>query len=168
MAWPWILMNGLLFRKTSQLSQPRKILLNLCVSLIGLLIMVLLAVTPNDGSGRCTAAAMILHYFLLSSFLWMLLEGINMYIRLVKLRQQDAIQSFWKVNLAVWGKWSLHASVMLILCWKLTIAYLWRSFSGRLRHVEWFLPLEMYRLRPAARFCNAKWRLFDRGPQQKA
>ena len=104
-------MIELLPRRNSPLPEVVKIILNLCVSLIGLLIMVLLAVTPNDGSGRCTAAAMILHYFLISSFLWMLMEGIHMYKRHVysPAEREGAFHSFWKAALAAWGKPSSSA-----------------------------------------------------------
>lgn len=63
---------------------PLKILLQFCVALMGALLLVLIGIQPEDGENWCTIASALLHYFLLSSFLWMLMEGINMYIQLVR------------------------------------------------------------------------------------
>uniref|UniRef100_A0A670Z849 G-protein coupled receptors family 2 profile 2 domain-containing protein n=1 Tax=Pseudonaja textilis TaxID=8673 RepID=A0A670Z849_PSETE len=65
---------------------PSKILVNLCFALLMLNLAFLvnswLAMFQNPG--LCIAAAVTLHYFLLSAFTWMCLEAINMYFALVK------------------------------------------------------------------------------------
>uniref|UniRef100_A0A3P9I6Z6 Adhesion G-protein coupled receptor G6 n=1 Tax=Oryzias latipes TaxID=8090 RepID=A0A3P9I6Z6_ORYLA len=66
---------------------PSKILMNLSTSLLCLNMVFLLdgwLASMVDSAGLCTSAAVLLHYFLLTSFTWMGLESIHMYIALVK------------------------------------------------------------------------------------
>nr|XP_057943030.1 adhesion G-protein coupled receptor G4 isoform X2 [Doryrhamphus excisus] len=65
---------------------PSKILINLSLALLGLNLAFLLDSWLSSWGidGLCMAAAATLHYFLLASFTWMGLEGVNMYFALVK------------------------------------------------------------------------------------
>ncbi|XP_077362082.1 adhesion G-protein coupled receptor G4 [Festucalex cinctus] len=65
---------------------PSRILINLCVALLGLNLSFLLDswLSSWGAEALCVAAAAALHYFLLASFTWMGLEGLNMYFALVK------------------------------------------------------------------------------------
>ncbi|XP_061754668.1 adhesion G-protein coupled receptor G4 [Nerophis ophidion] len=65
---------------------PSKILINLSLALLGLNLAFLLNswLSTWGLEGLCVAAAAALHYFLLASFTWMGLEGVNMYFALVK------------------------------------------------------------------------------------
>ncbi|XP_077403345.1 adhesion G-protein coupled receptor G4 [Vanacampus margaritifer] len=65
---------------------PSQILINLSVALLGLNLAFLLDswLSLWGVEGLCVAAAATLHYFLLASFTWMGLQGLNMYFALVK------------------------------------------------------------------------------------
>ncbi|XP_028411932.1 adhesion G-protein coupled receptor G6-like [Dendronephthya gigantea] len=65
---------------------PSQILLNFCIALSLTIIVFLAAVEKSRTSSLagCRAAAIALHYFLLSAFLWMAVEAYNMYWAFVK------------------------------------------------------------------------------------
>ena len=56
------------------------IIFNFCISLL-LSLIVFLTIRPAASSsyGGCTTTALLLHFFLMSTFLWTLMEGISMY-----------------------------------------------------------------------------------------
>ncbi|XP_064406818.1 adhesion G-protein coupled receptor G2-like isoform X2 [Halichondria panicea] len=62
--------------------------INLCVSLILAQLMFVSGVTPHGGGGvvdpGCRTAAVLMHYLFLVSFMWMLMEGVVLYVALVK------------------------------------------------------------------------------------
>ena len=62
--------------------------INLCVSLILAQLMFVSGVTPHGGGGvvdpGCRTVAILMHYLFLVSFMWMLMEGVVLYVALVK------------------------------------------------------------------------------------
>ncbi|XP_064406830.1 adhesion G protein-coupled receptor L3-like isoform X2 [Halichondria panicea] len=61
--------------------------INLCVSLILAQLMFVSGVTPHGGGmvdPGCRTAAVLMHYLFLVSFMWMLMEGVVLYVALVK------------------------------------------------------------------------------------
>ncbi len=62
--------------------------INLCVSLILAQLMFVSGVTPHGGDGvvdpGCRTVAVLMHYLFLVSFMWMLMEGVVLYVALVK------------------------------------------------------------------------------------
>uniref|UniRef100_A0A8C5RCY6 Uncharacterized protein n=1 Tax=Laticauda laticaudata TaxID=8630 RepID=A0A8C5RCY6_LATLA len=84
---------------------PSKILVNLCFALLMLNLAFLvnswLAMFQNPGF--CIAAAVTLHYSLLSAFTWMCLEAINMYFALVKVFKVYIPYYMLKFSIAGWG-----------------------------------------------------------------
>ena len=63
--------------------------INLCISLGIAQLIFLIGVTRSDPTGdrvpvHCQVTAVLLHYFFLVSFMWMLMEGVVLYIILVK------------------------------------------------------------------------------------
>ena len=62
--------------------------INLCVSLSLAQLTFVIGVTPHDGGEGvgpgCRTAAVIMHYLFLVSFMWMLMEGVVLYVGLVK------------------------------------------------------------------------------------
>ncbi|XP_047142311.1 uncharacterized protein LOC105845287 isoform X1 [Hydra vulgaris] len=71
------------FRKLRMNLAP-KILINLCVSLMVTLIIFLALVEQTKPRVLCQAVASILQFFILSTFFWMAVEGINLYRMFVK------------------------------------------------------------------------------------
>ncbi len=63
--------------------------INLCVSLILAQLTFVSGVTPHGGGGvvdpGCRTAAVLMHYLFLVSFMWMLMEGVVLYVALVKI-----------------------------------------------------------------------------------
>ena len=62
--------------------------INMCVSLILAQLTFVIGVTPHGGEGvvnsGCRTAAVLMHYLFLVSFMWMLMEGVVLYVALVK------------------------------------------------------------------------------------
>ena len=62
--------------------------INLCVSLILAQLTFVIGVTPHGGESvvdpGCRTAAVLMHYLFLVSFMWMLMEGVVLYLVLVK------------------------------------------------------------------------------------
>ncbi|EGD78309.1 hypothetical protein PTSG_09376 [Salpingoeca rosetta] len=57
----------------------RIITMHLCINLSTALLLLVLGTGGGQGKSQCTAVAASLHYFLLTSFTWMLIEGIHLY-----------------------------------------------------------------------------------------
>ncbi|XP_030628062.1 adhesion G-protein coupled receptor G6 [Chanos chanos] len=84
---------------------PSKILMNLSTSLLFLNMVFLLDgwLASYDMEGLCVAVAVFLHYFLLTSFTWMGLESIHMYIALVKVFNTYIRRYILKFCIVGWG-----------------------------------------------------------------
>ena len=63
---------------------PPKILLGLCLSLSATLLVFVLGVENSSNRNACRVVAAILHYCLLTTFMWNTVEGINLYLYFVK------------------------------------------------------------------------------------
>lgn len=61
-----------------------------------------LALYP-DAVGLCISTAWFLHYFLLAAFTWMGLEGVHMYLALVKVFNMHVPRYIVWFSLAGWG-----------------------------------------------------------------
>uniref|UniRef100_A0A4W6EM82 Adhesion G-protein coupled receptor G6 n=1 Tax=Lates calcarifer TaxID=8187 RepID=A0A4W6EM82_LATCA len=84
---------------------PSKILMNLSASLLGLNMVFLLDgwLASLDIDWLCKSVAVFLHYFLLTSFTWMGLESIHMYIALVKVFNTYIRRYILKFCIVGWG-----------------------------------------------------------------
>ncbi|XP_061602269.1 adhesion G-protein coupled receptor G6 isoform X4 [Cololabis saira] len=85
---------------------PSKILMNLSSSLLFLNMAFLLngwLASMVDSQALCLAAAVLLHYFLLTSFTWMGLESVHMYIALVKVFNTYIRRYILKFCIVGWG-----------------------------------------------------------------
>ncbi|XP_057676290.1 adhesion G-protein coupled receptor G2-like isoform X2 [Corythoichthys intestinalis] len=100
----------LFFRKLRR-DYPSQILLNLASALLGLNLAFLLNswLSSWGVEGLCVAAAATLHYFLLASFTWMGLEGVNMYFALVKVFNVYVPSYMCKFCAVGWG-------IPLVIC----------------------------------------------------
>lgn len=95
------------FHRKLRRDYPSKILMNLSTSLLFLNMVFLLdgwlASRGMDWLCKCVAA--LLHYFLLTSFTWMGLESIHMYIALVKVFNTYIRRYILKFCIVGWGEW---------------------------------------------------------------
>ncbi|XP_033108597.1 adhesion G-protein coupled receptor G2-like [Anneissia japonica] len=91
-------------------SQPKQILCQLCLSLLGLYIVFLAEIdrtteeVEGDPSLGCMVVGAFLHYFLLSSIFWMSVQAVNMYYLFVKVFKSLGVSYFlFKACLFAWG-----------------------------------------------------------------
>uniref|UniRef100_A0A3Q0QTH0 Adhesion G-protein coupled receptor G6 n=1 Tax=Amphilophus citrinellus TaxID=61819 RepID=A0A3Q0QTH0_AMPCI len=84
---------------------PSKILMNLSTSLLFLNMVFLLDswLSTMENDGLCLTVAIFLHYFLLTSFTWMGLESVHMYIALVKVFNTYIRRYILKFCIVGWG-----------------------------------------------------------------
>lgn len=82
-----------------------KILLNMCVSmlLMNATFILMAETTRSDGMVLCTISAILLHYFLLTSLMWMCTEAVNMYQALIKVFTTYSSYFILKRCIVAWG-----------------------------------------------------------------
>ncbi|XP_065664204.1 adhesion G-protein coupled receptor G4-like isoform X3 [Hydra vulgaris] len=82
-----------------------KILVSLCVSLICTLIIFLASETPRKPSLSCKVVASLLQFFVLSTFFWMAVEGLNLYRMFVKVfpGSSSTHKFFLRASALAWG-----------------------------------------------------------------
>ena len=72
-------------------------------------------VEKTSQSAVCRVVSVLLHYFLLSSFLWMSVEAINMYrFFVVVLRRGSDYKFFIAASIVAWGMLRLSFMLMKI------------------------------------------------------
>ncbi|XP_048742170.2 adhesion G protein-coupled receptor B1-like isoform X2 [Ostrea edulis] len=82
-----------------------KILLNMCVSmlLMNVTFILMAETSKSDGMVLCMITAILLHYFLLTSLMWMCTEAINMYQALIKVFTTYSSYFILKRCIVAWG-----------------------------------------------------------------
>ncbi|GBO27154.1 hypothetical protein AVEN_201004-1 [Araneus ventricosus] len=85
---------------------------NLCVALLVANLLLVLGLDRTDSPRLCSVIAGLLHYFFLSSFSWMLLEGVHIYLLLVVVFASRRSHSE-KYYLFGYGKQSVFFSVRI-------------------------------------------------------
>ncbi|XP_033127596.1 adhesion G-protein coupled receptor G2-like [Anneissia japonica] len=90
-------------KKKFRKSEPKQILCQLCLSLLGLYIVFLAGIDQTEDKNWCTFAAALLHYFLLSSIFWMSVQAVKMYYLLVKVVNSHVSHFVFKACLFAWG-----------------------------------------------------------------
>ena len=88
--------------------QPQQIMINLCFALLGLYLVFVLGIDRRHPTALCVIVGFVIHYFLLVSMAWMLVEGVNMYLLFVKVYNVSVSNFMLKASLCAWGK-ILHA-----------------------------------------------------------
>ncbi|XP_043830581.1 adhesion G-protein coupled receptor G4 [Dromiciops gliroides] len=110
------LVTYLAFQKLRQ-DYPAKILINLCISLL----MLNLSFLANswfaafENSSLCISMAVLLHYFLISSFTWMGLEAVHMYFALVRVFNIYVKNYLLKFCVVGWGLPAVIIGIILIM-----------------------------------------------------
>ncbi len=70
---------------------PTLLTMHLCAAIFASNILFLSGITRTANQAACTAIAAMLYYFLLASFTWMLLIGVNIWNMLVKVRTHISV-----------------------------------------------------------------------------
>ncbi|XP_052814005.1 adhesion G-protein coupled receptor G6-like [Mya arenaria] len=81
----------------------RQVLVNLSVSILCSAILFLFGMERTESRGGCIVVAALLHYFILVSFMWMLVEGILQYLRFVKVLGTYIPKFMIKTMIPAWG-----------------------------------------------------------------
>ncbi|XP_063953512.1 adhesion G-protein coupled receptor G4-like isoform X2 [Lytechinus pictus] len=89
--------------KKLQSKQPQRILINLCVALLGLYLVFIIGIDRRYPTGGCVVVGFLIHFFLLSSVSWMLVEAINMYLLFVKVLNASVSRFMLKASLCSYG-----------------------------------------------------------------
>ena len=83
---------------------PPKILIHLCFSLMLTLICFVAGADRTESLYVCRAFAISIHYFMLTTFLWMTVEAFNLYISFVVVMGSYISRFMLKAALYAWGK----------------------------------------------------------------
>ena len=90
-------------RKLRKLT-PQQILFNMALSMLVSWVVFLAGFTRTGDYLLCLWVAVLLHYFILASFMWMLMEGLLQYLMLVKVLHVIGDRFIQKVALTAWGQ----------------------------------------------------------------
>ncbi|GBM79772.1 Adhesion G-protein coupled receptor G4 [Araneus ventricosus] len=97
-----IILTFAIFRKWREYIR-HKILFNLSVCLASFLLIFLIGIQKKEWEYGCMAVAILLHYFMLASVFWMLVEAFLQYLLLVKVIEIYISHFLQKVMLFAWG-----------------------------------------------------------------
>jgi len=92
-----------------------QIRVNLAISLAVAQIFFLSGITATSNLGVCTFVGVMLHYFYLVAFGWMMLEGVYLYLMVVKVF--NTVIKMRLYYMFAWGKWHLHRFYLETLDW---------------------------------------------------
>ena len=84
------------------------ILVNLCVSLVGFIVIFYLTLSITGTNTGCRIANMVRLYLVLVSLMWNGVEGVNMYLSLVKVIYDHISDFMLKAAVLAWGKHNVH------------------------------------------------------------
>eukprot|EP00057_Strongylocentrotus_purpuratus_P014697 XP_011669171.1 PREDICTED: G-protein coupled receptor 64-like [Strongylocentrotus purpuratus] len=83
--------------------QPQQILINLCFALLGLYLVFVIGIDRRYPTAGCVVVGFLIHFFLLSSMSWMLVEAINMYLLFVKVLNATVSRFMLKAAFFAYG-----------------------------------------------------------------
>ena len=82
-----------------------QVLVNLSVAMFCSALIFLVGVDRTESKAVCKVVAALLHYFILVSFAWMLVNGLLQYLRYVKLVGTYIPQFMVKSMITAWGRY---------------------------------------------------------------
>lgn len=83
--------------------RPQQTLFNMALAMLASWVVFLAGFTRVESHGGCVAVAALLHYFILVSFMWMLMEGILQYLMFVRVFGTEYDNYMLKTGLPAWG-----------------------------------------------------------------
>lgn len=110
----------------------QQVLVNLSVAMICSAILFLVGVERTESYGGCIAVAVLLHYFILVTFMWMLVEGVLQYLRFVKVLGTYIPNFMIKSMLPAWGIPLIPVIICLIVDYNMYYGgngYCWLSWE---------------------------------------
>ncbi|XP_013391984.1 adhesion G-protein coupled receptor G6 [Lingula anatina] len=118
---------------------PAKILINLCVALLGLNLMFVSGTQELSNVIVCKLVAAFLHYFLLSTMSWMLVEAFYMYLALVKVFDVYFRKMILKFAVFGWG----FPLFVVVLTTAINVDH-YGYYTGYDATFCWLTPVPMY------------------------
>ena len=92
------------------------ILLNLCVSLVCLILVMYIADHTAHTHGGCAAANVLRYYLVMVSLMWNGVEAYNMYLMLVKVFDKGVPRMVLKAGFVAWGWYTVWIICSLYPC----------------------------------------------------
>ncbi|XP_071533379.1 uncharacterized protein [Panulirus ornatus] len=102
-----------LFKKWRR-SLSNKILVNLSFSVFCSVVIFMAGINQTRSVILCRGVAVGLHYFILASFGWMLVEAVHQYLKFVKVVGTYIPRFLWKASICAWGIPVLPILVVLV------------------------------------------------------
>ena len=93
-----------LFFRHLRKGRAQQTLFNLALAMLCFLIVFVVGIEQTHDFYGCIVVAVLLHYFILVSFMWMLMEGILQYLRFVKVLGTYIPHFILKTAVPAWGK----------------------------------------------------------------
>ncbi|XP_022088193.1 uncharacterized protein LOC110977952 [Acanthaster planci] len=93
--------------------EASRILISFCCSLLLLYLVFLAGIEQTSSRSGCIAAAVLMHYFALTSMAWMGVEAANLYLKLVKVFNSDVSHFMVKASLVAWGLPAVLITIIL-------------------------------------------------------
>lgn len=124
-------LNAGVFSTRQQLkTRPNKILINLCLALIGIIAVFLAGIDSTGNQAACKTVGVLIHYFILSALLWMGIEAFNLYLLLVLVFSRDITHFILKCSLVGWGEQPVVLCDLLSYSWLLYVNRYSRCYSS--------------------------------------
>lgn len=93
-----------LSRRSLREKIPSRILVSFASSLVCLYTVFLVGIEQTSSHVGCIIVAILIHYFTLSSVVWMGVEASNLYLKLVKVFGSDVRHFMSKASIVAWGE----------------------------------------------------------------
>ena len=95
-----------------RIKQPQQILINLCLALLGLYVVFIVGIDRRHPTTLCIVFGFLIHYFLLASMAWMLVEAVNMYLMFIKVLNVSISRFMFKAGLCAWGEYGIESKLI--------------------------------------------------------
>ncbi|KAK3607732.1 hypothetical protein CHS0354_040642 [Potamilus streckersoni] len=112
------ILSFLIFRNLRK-GRGQKTLVCLCFAMLGSAILFLVGIDRTETYGGCITVSVLLHYFILASFMWMLMEGMLQYLRFVKVLGTYIPKFMIKTSIPAWGMPLIPVIVLLAVDYNL-------------------------------------------------
>ncbi|GFS02900.1 adhesion G-protein coupled receptor G4 [Elysia marginata] len=93
--------------------RPQQTMFQLSLSLVLSWFVFLIGIERTSNYTGCVVVAALLHYLMLTSFMWMLMEAVVQYLLFVKIMNPHISHYMWKMGLPSWGIPVLPVMVIL-------------------------------------------------------
>ena len=103
-----------LFIRKLRALDATKFQVQFCISLLGMLVVYLIGVTRNENEIVCTLMSALLQYFVLSSTLWMVAQGVLMFKKLVLVFGIISKRFLVIVSLLCWCKRCTSSPIIIV------------------------------------------------------